>query len=146
MLASFCFVHHYGCYLKLWQLPSHTTEHLCMLKDTKRVLYLVEHSILLCWLVLQIILHCIVQVHLQVNPAWQRSGLGRGLVERLTARLVNEDITIISLYAEPNVVGLYNRLGFVASPDGIKGMAFQKSSKPGKALMEQAAATTAVAA
>ena len=84
--------------------------------------------------------------HAQVNPAWQRSGLGRGLVERLTAHLVNEEITIISLYAEPNVVGLYNRLGFVASPDGIKGMAFQKSSKPGKALIEQAAAATAVAA
>jgi GNAT superfamily N-acetyltransferase len=82
----------------------------------------------------------------QVNPAWQRSGLGRGLVERLTARLVNEDITIVSLYAEPNVVGLYNRLGFVANPDGIKGMAFQKTSKPGKALVEQAAATAAVAA
>ena len=79
-------------------------------------------------------------------PAWQRSGIGRGLVERLTARLVNEDITIISLYAEPEVVGLYNRLGFVASPGGIKGMAFQKSSKPGRALMEQAAPTTAVAA
>jgi len=82
----------------------------------------------------------------QVNPAWQRSGLGRGLVERLTARLVNEDITIVSLYAEPNVVGLYNRLGFVANPDGIKGMAFQRTSKPGKALVEQAAATAAVAA
>lgn len=82
----------------------------------------------------------------QVYPAWQRSGLGRGLVERLTAKLVHENITIISLYAEPNVVGLYNRLGFVASPDGIKGMAFQKASKPGRALMEQAAATTAVAA
>lgn len=85
-------------------------------------------------------------LHVQVYPAWQRSGLGRGLVERLTAKLVNEDITIISLYAEPNVVDLYNRLGFVASPDGIKGMAFQKSSKPGKELMEQAASTTAVAA
>ncbi|KAL3140869.1 hypothetical protein ABBQ32_005406 [Trebouxia sp. C0010 RCD-2024] len=83
-----------------------------------------------------------------VYPAWQRSGLGRGLIERLTARLVAEDITIISLYAEPNVVALYNRLGFVASPEGIQGMAFQKSSKPGRALLEQAttATNTAVAA
>ena len=87
-----------------------------------------------------------VYVSHQVNPAWQRSGLGRGLVERLTAKLVNEEITIISLYAEPNVVDLYNRLGFVASPEGIKGMAFQKNSKPGKALVEQAATTAAVAA
>lgn len=87
-------------------------------------------------------------LHVQVYPAWQRSGLGRGLIERLTARLVSEDITIISLYAEPNVVALYNRLGFVASPEGIQGMAFQKSSKAGRALMEQAttATNTAVAA
>ena len=81
-----------------------------------------------------------------MNPAWQRSGLGRGLVERLVAKLVNEDITAISLYAEPNVVDLYNRLGFIASPDGVKGMAFQTKSKPGKALVKQAAATAAVAA
>ena len=81
-----------------------------------------------------------------MNPAWQRSGLGRGLIERVTARLVNEDITTVSLYAEPNVVGLYNRLGFVANPDGIKGMAFEKSSKPGRALVEQAAAATAAIA
>lgn len=81
-----------------------------------------------------------------MNPAWQRSGLGRGLIERVTASLVNEDITTVSLYAEPNVVGLYNRLGFVANPDGIKGMAFEKSSKPGRALVEQAAAATAAVA
>lgn len=66
--------------------------------------------------------------------------MGRGLVERLTAQLVSEDITVICLYAEPDVVGLYNRLGFVANPEGIRGMAFQKTSKPGKLLAEQAKA------
>lgn len=80
---------------------------------------------------------------LQVNPSWQRSGLGRGLVERLTAQLVSEDITIICLYAEPDVIGLYNRLGFVANPEGIRGMAFQKTTKAGKALAEQAKAVAA---
>lgn len=48
----------------------------------------------------------------QVNPAWQRSGIGRGCVERLTSMLLAEDIATINLYAEPNVVGLYERLGF----------------------------------
>lgn len=80
---------------------------------------------------------------LQVSPSWQRSGLGRGLVERLTAQLVSEDITIICLYAEPDVIGLYNRLGFVANPEGIRGMAFQKTSRPGKQLAEQARAAAA---
>lgn len=39
-------------------------------------------------------------------------------MERLTAKLVSEDITVICLYAEPDVIGLYNRLGFVANPEG----------------------------
>lgn len=61
-----------------------------------------------------------------VNPAWQRVGLGRAMMERLTKRLVEDDIRIITLYAEPNVVGLYEKLGFVKDPEGIRGMAFQR--------------------
>jgi GNAT superfamily N-acetyltransferase len=71
----------------------------------------------------------------QVNPAWQRQGLGRGAVERLTARLLKEGITTITLYAEPGVVGLYQKLGFVRDPDGIRGMAFQRKSNAGAALI-----------
>ena len=54
----------------------------------------------------------------QVNPAWQRSGIGRAAVERLTSMLLAEDIATINLYAEPAVIGLYERLGFqkVTSP------------------------------
>lgn len=48
----------------------------------------------------------------QVNPAWQRSGIGRGAVERLTSMLLAEDIATINLYAEPGVTSLYERLGF----------------------------------
>jgi aralkylamine N-acetyltransferase len=70
-----------------------------------------------------------------VNPGWQRIGLGRGAVERLTARLLTEGITTITLYAEPGVVGLYQKLGFVQNPDGIRGMAFQRKSKAGAALL-----------
>ena len=70
-----------------------------------------------------------------VNPAWQRGGLGRGLVERLTADLVTQGIATITLYAEPGVVGLYERLGFVKDPQGVKGLAFQTQSKKGKQLV-----------
>jgi ribosomal protein S18 acetylase RimI-like enzyme len=34
-----------------------------------------------------------------VAPAWQRGGLGRALVERLTASLVEDGIATITLYA-----------------------------------------------
>lgn len=34
-----------------------------------------------------------------VAPAWQRGGLGRALVERLTASLVTDGISTITLYA-----------------------------------------------
>ena len=60
----------------------------------------------------------------QVHPAWQRSGLGRAVVERLTAGLVREGIANITLFAEPTVVGLYEKLGFVRDPAGVKGLAF----------------------
>jgi predicted N-acetyltransferase YhbS len=66
----------------------------------------------------------------QVTPAWQRSGLGRAVVERLTARLVAEGIPNITLFAEPNVVGLYEKLGFIRDPAGVKGLAFQGRLPP----------------
>lgn len=61
-----------------------------------------------------------------VSPAWQRSGLGRAMIERLTHSLVQDGISTITLYAEPQVVGLYKKLGFVDDPQGIRGMAFQR--------------------
>lgn len=47
------------------------------------------------------------------------------MLERLTARLVAEGIPNITLFAEPNVVGLYEKLGFIKDPGGVKGLAFQ---------------------
>lgn len=38
-----------------------------------------------------------------VSPAWQRSGLGRAMIERLTNQLVQDGISTITLYAEPQV-------------------------------------------
>ena len=70
-----------------------------------------------------------------VMPAWQRGGIGRGLVERLTKSIVEEGIPVVTLYAEPGVVGLYEKLGFEVDPVGVKGMAFQSGSRRGKGLL-----------
>ena len=70
-----------------------------------------------------------------VLPSWQRGGIGRGLVERLTASLVMDGIPTVTLYAEPGVVGLYEKLGFVKDPMSVKGMAFQSKSERGKELV-----------
>lgn len=70
-----------------------------------------------------------------VSPVWQRGGIGRGLVERLTASLVDEGIPVVTLYAEPGVVGLYEKLGFVKDPLAVKGLAFQSKSARGKKLV-----------
>jgi aralkylamine N-acetyltransferase len=63
-----------------------------------------------------------------VLPAWQRSGLGRAVVERLTRRLVEDGVSTITLYAEPKVVGMYRKLGFVEADqtDTFRGLAFQR--------------------
>lgn len=64
-----------------------------------------------------------------VLPAWQRSGLGRAMMERLTGQLVANGIPTITLYAEPNVIQMYEKLGFIKDPEGIRGMAFQRQKK-----------------
>lgn len=64
-----------------------------------------------------------------VLPSWQRGGLGKAMMERLTRRLVEDSIPTITLYAEPKVVALYEKLGFVKDPEGIRGMAFQRTKR-----------------
>ena len=59
-----------------------------------------------------------------VLPSWQRNGLGRALMERLLLKLTTERIPVISLYAEREVVGLYQKLGFLSDPEGMHGMAY----------------------
>jgi aralkylamine N-acetyltransferase len=63
-----------------------------------------------------------------VLPSWQRLGLGRALIERLTYQLMDDGIPTIALYAEPNVVALYEKLGFAKEPEGIMGMGFLSKS------------------
>jgi len=65
-----------------------------------------------------------------VLPAWQGTGLGRALLERLVARLVDDGINNISLFAEPAVVGLYKKLDFEVDPNNTKGMAFRQDKRP----------------
>lgn len=71
----------------------------------------------------------------QVNPLWQRSGLGRGLVERLVAALVDDGVNAVTLFAEPNVVRMYEKLGFLQDPSKVQGLSFQRTSPAGAALV-----------
>ena len=80
-----------------------------------------------------------------VAPAWQRIGLGRGLVERVVRSLMQADVDCITLYAEPGVVLLYEKLGFCKDVQELKGMAFQKTTQEGRAFIA-ASATPAPAA
>lgn len=64
-----------------------------------------------------------------VCPEWQGCGIGRGMVERLTRRLIEKDIQNVSLYAEPAVVGLYRKCGFEEDPGGLSGMAFRRARR-----------------
>ena len=59
-----------------------------------------------------------------VLPSWQRSGLGRALMERILTKLTRDRIPVITLYAEREVVGLYEKLGFKTDPSGMTGMAY----------------------
>lgn len=80
-----------------------------------------------------------------VHPAWQRVGLGRALMERLLVALCASDLEVISLYAEPVVVRLYEKLGFQKDVQEVKGMAFQKTSTEGRALIAATVASAAAA-
>lgn len=62
-----------------------------------------------------------------VDPALQGIGLGKAIMERLMASLLDKGITNIALYAEPHVLGFYRPLGFTADPDGIKAMVYSKT-------------------
>lgn len=61
------------------------------------------------------------------------------MFERLMSRLIEDDIPTIALFAEPGVVKMYSKFGFVSDPDGVKGIAFQRRSKQGQQLVAEAA-------
>ena len=57
-----------------------------------------------------------------VDPNFQNRGLGKAMMKYTIAQLRNADISNITLFADPQVVDFYRRLGFVLDPEGIKGM------------------------
>ncbi|MEM9541364.1 MAG: GNAT family N-acetyltransferase [Cyanobacteria bacterium P01_E01_bin.42] len=57
-----------------------------------------------------------------VHPKFQNRGLGKALMKYTIKKLRNEDISNITLFADPHVVDFYRRLGFILDPEGIKGM------------------------
>ncbi|MDX2271263.1 MAG: GNAT family N-acetyltransferase [Cyanobacteriota bacterium] len=57
-----------------------------------------------------------------VHPQFQGKGLGKALVDRMIRDLRTQDISNITLFADQGVVEFYERLGFTADPEGIKGM------------------------
>jgi len=57
-----------------------------------------------------------------VHPDFQSKGLGKALMKYMIKKLRSEDISNITLFADPQVVNFYRRMGFMADPEGIKGM------------------------
>jgi ribosomal protein S18 acetylase RimI-like enzyme len=57
-----------------------------------------------------------------VHPEFQSKGLGKALMKQMIKQLRNEDISNITLFADPHVVDFYRGLGFMSDPEGIKGM------------------------
>ncbi|KAG5051609.1 hypothetical protein AAZX31_02G119200 [Glycine max] len=64
-----------------------------------------------------------------VDPSFQGIGLGKAVIERLLRELRGKGISNIALYSEPRVLGFYRPLGFVADPDGIRGMVYSRKQK-----------------
>lgn len=64
-----------------------------------------------------------------VDPSFQGIGLGKVLMERLVDELLQKGISNIALYSEPRVLGFYRPLGFVADPDGIRGMVYSRKQR-----------------
>lgn len=57
-----------------------------------------------------------------VHPDYQGKGLGKALMKQVIKKLRSEDISNITLFADPQVVEFYRHLGFMSDPEGIKGM------------------------
>nr|YP_010198918.1 hypothetical protein LK147_pgp173 [Hydropuntia urvillei]UAD88367.1 hypothetical protein [Hydropuntia urvillei] len=57
-----------------------------------------------------------------IHPKFQGQGLGKILMCQIIKKLRYEDISTITLFADPQVVTFYKHLGFIMDPDGVKGM------------------------
>jgi len=57
-----------------------------------------------------------------VHPDVQGKGMGKALMKYVLKKLRSEDISNVTLFADPHVVDFYRNLGFMSDPEGIKGM------------------------
>ncbi|MEB3289204.1 MAG: GNAT family N-acetyltransferase [Leptolyngbya sp.] len=57
-----------------------------------------------------------------VHPDFQGRGLGKELMKQMIKKLRSDDISNVTLFADPHVVDFYKGLGFMPDPEGIKGM------------------------
>lgn len=57
-----------------------------------------------------------------VHPDFQGKGLGKALMKYVLKKLRSEEISNVTLFADPHVVDFYKSLGFMSDPEGIKGM------------------------
>ncbi|MBW4602214.1 MAG: GNAT family N-acetyltransferase [Calothrix sp. FI2-JRJ7] len=57
-----------------------------------------------------------------VHPDYQGKGLGKALMKYVLKKLRSEEISNVTLFADPHVVDFYRGLGFMPDPEGIKGM------------------------
>lgn len=64
-----------------------------------------------------------------VHPQFQQRGLGKALMQQIIKELRREDISNITLFADPGVVNFYRNLGFRPDPEGIKGMFWYPNSR-----------------
>ncbi|WP_044258419.1 GNAT family N-acetyltransferase, partial [Richelia intracellularis] len=57
-----------------------------------------------------------------VHPKFQGKGLGKVLMQYILKQLRSEEISNVTLFADPDVIEFYRGLGFMPDPEGIKGM------------------------
>ena len=57
-----------------------------------------------------------------VHPDFQAKGLGKALMKYVLKKLRSEEISNVTLFADPHVLDFYRGLGFMSDPEGIKGM------------------------
>jgi ribosomal protein S18 acetylase RimI-like enzyme len=57
-----------------------------------------------------------------VHPDCQGKGLGKAMMKYIIKKLRSEDISNITLFADPHVLDFYRGMGFIADPEGIRGM------------------------
>ena len=57
-----------------------------------------------------------------IHPRFQNRGFGKALMQYMIKKLRSQEISNVTLFADPQVVEFYRRLGFLQDPEGIKGM------------------------